>query len=47
MVDLDGDRTSDLILVSAPMYTDDEFEGKVFVYRFKTEVCLRSTSLQY
>ncbi|XP_062388552.1 integrin alpha-M [Sardina pilchardus] len=35
VVDVDGDGLSDLILVSAPMYTDDEFEGKVFVYKFQ------------
>ncbi|XP_048101456.1 integrin alpha-M-like [Alosa alosa] len=36
-VDIDGDGISDLILVSAPMNTDDDFEGKVFVYKFKSE----------
>ncbi|KAL2101806.1 hypothetical protein ACEWY4_003567 [Coilia grayii] len=36
-VDIDGDTITDLILVSAPMYIDDEHEGKVFVYQFKSE----------
>ncbi|XP_031423968.1 integrin alpha-X-like isoform X2 [Clupea harengus] len=36
-VDTDGDDISDLILVSAPMHMEDEQEGKVFVYQFKTE----------
>ncbi|XP_076123284.1 integrin alpha-X-like [Alosa pseudoharengus] len=33
VVDLDGDSNTDLILASAPMHTEGEREGKVFVYR--------------
>ncbi|XP_048101461.1 integrin alpha-M-like [Alosa alosa] len=32
VVDLDGDSNTDLILASAPMHTEGEREGKVFVY---------------
>lgn len=44
-VDTDGDDISDLILVSAPMHMEDEQEGKVFVYQFKTEVSLSTGDL--
>ncbi|XP_062386950.1 integrin alpha-M-like [Sardina pilchardus] len=33
VVDLDGDSNTDLILASAPMHTEGEREGKVFIYR--------------
>lgn len=34
VVDLEGDGSSDLILVAAPMHLQDEQEGTVFVYKF-------------
>ncbi|XP_062388429.1 integrin alpha-X-like [Sardina pilchardus] len=37
VVDLDGDSNTDLILASAPMHTEGEREGKVFVYSISSQ----------
>ncbi|XP_062389315.1 integrin alpha-M-like [Sardina pilchardus] len=42
VVDLDGDSNTDLILASAPMHTEGEREGKVFVYSISSQVVLCS-----
>ncbi|XP_076856842.1 integrin alpha-X-like isoform X1 [Brachyhypopomus gauderio] len=34
VVDLNADSYADLLLVSAPLYIDDDQEGKIFVYSF-------------
>lgn len=40
-MDVDGDGQSDLLLVAAPMYYKQGWEGgKVYVYSVTPEVCL-------
>ncbi|KAL0180443.1 hypothetical protein M9458_025885, partial [Cirrhinus mrigala] len=37
VVDLNSDSSTDLLLVSAPMYMEPDREGKVFVYTFTSQ----------